>query len=269
MSIVDSPLSSVAFCWRIERPDGAGLALTSHDQDLVVGGIRFRAAPGILPSAIIRGSGLDPQSGDIAGALTSPALAEEDLVAGRWDGSRVRVFGVDWTDPDREQLGLGDGELGELSYDGTAFSAELRGPAERLRQPVCPETSAQCRAEFGSPECRVDLAGRIVRTSATGINGVEVSVDAELDDRFVFGRLRWLSGPLAGLDGMILSAAGGVVRLREPPGDAGQLPVRVELREGCDKLFATCTTRFDNAANFRGEPHLPGNDLLTRYSGGE
>ena len=33
------------------------------------------------------------------------------------------------------------------------------------------------------------------------------------------------------------------------------------------KLFATCRDRFANAQNFRGEPHLPGNDLLTRYPG--
>jgi len=42
---------------------------------------------------------------------------------------------------------------------------------------------------------------------------------------------------------------------------------RVELREGCDKRFETCRDRFSNAINFRGEPHLPGNDLLTRYPG--
>ncbi len=41
----------------------------------------------------------------------------------------------------------------------------------------------------------------------------------------------------------------------------------VELTEGCDRRFETCVARFANAANFRGEPHLPGNDLLTRYPG--
>ncbi len=43
---------------------------------------------------------------------------------------------------------------------------------------------------------------------------------------------------------------------------------RIALTEGCDKRFATCRTRFANSENFRGEPHLPGNDLLTRYPGG-
>ncbi|MEQ1538548.1 MAG: phage portal protein [Sphingorhabdus sp.] len=42
---------------------------------------------------------------------------------------------------------------------------------------------------------------------------------------------------------------------------------RIELVEGCDKTIATCSTRFSNAINFRGEPYLPGNDILTRYPG--
>jgi hypothetical protein len=42
---------------------------------------------------------------------------------------------------------------------------------------------------------------------------------------------------------------------------------RVEIREGCDKSFATCSARFANAANFRGEPHVPGGDVLTRFPG--
>jgi uncharacterized phage protein (TIGR02218 family) len=42
-------------------------------------------------------------------------------------------------------------------------------------------------------------------------------------------------------------------------------PIQVELSQGCDRRFATCRERFGNAVNFRGEPHLPGNDLLLRY----
>jgi uncharacterized phage protein (TIGR02218 family) len=34
---------------------------------------------------------------------------------------------------------------------------------------------------------------------------------------------------------------------------------------GCDKRFATCRDRFDNTANFRGFPHIPGNDFVVSY----
>ena len=47
----------------------------------------------------------------------------------------------------------------------------------------------------------------------------------------------------------------------------GALGALIELIEGCDKSLATCAARFGNAINFRGEPYLPGIDLLTRYPG--
>ena len=31
---------------------------------------------------------------------------------------------------------------------------------------------------------------------------------------------------------------------------------------GCDKQFATCQAKFANAVNFRGFPHMPGNDFV-------
>ena len=57
------------------------------------------------------------------------------------------------------------------------------------------------------------------------------------------------------------------VTLRAPPRFDGTGAL-VELTQGCDKLLATCAGRFGNAVNFRGEPWLPGIDLLTRYPGG-
>ncbi len=37
------------------------------------------------------------------------------------------------------------------------------------------------------------------------------------------------------------------------------------IRPGCDKSFATCRAKFDNAVNFRGFPHVPGTDQVLSY----
>jgi uncharacterized phage protein (TIGR02218 family) len=58
-----------------------------------------------------------------------------------------------------------------------------------------------------------------------------------------------------------------MLTLRESPSFEPAVGDLVEIREGCDKRLTTCAGRFANAANFRGEPHLPGIDLLTRYPG--
>jgi uncharacterized phage protein (TIGR02218 family) len=38
------------------------------------------------------------------------------------------------------------------------------------------------------------------------------------------------------------------------------------LTPGCDKSLATCRDRFANTVNFRGFPHMPGNDFLVRVA---
>jgi uncharacterized phage protein (TIGR02218 family) len=37
------------------------------------------------------------------------------------------------------------------------------------------------------------------------------------------------------------------------------------VNAGCDKRLATCRDRFANAVNFRGFPHIPGNDFVISY----
>jgi uncharacterized phage protein (TIGR02218 family) len=34
---------------------------------------------------------------------------------------------------------------------------------------------------------------------------------------------------------------------------------------GCDKQFPTCHDKFANVVNFRGFPHIPGNDFVISY----
>ena len=110
-------------------------------------------------------------------------------------------------------------------------------------------------------------AGRTVAATVVALGEGELTLDQSLDDRFVLGRLRYMSGANCGLSTVVLSVSGPVVRVRDFPRAVIDAGCRVELREGCDKRFATCVARFNNAVNFRGEPHLPGNDLLTRYPG--
>jgi uncharacterized phage protein (TIGR02218 family) len=133
---------------------------------------------------------------------------------------------------------------------------------------VAEQTSPGCRAELGDRRCRVDMAGRVrVSRVLAALTETIVIVAGAFGPNYVFGRLRWIGGSNSGLESTIVGTMGSRLILREPPPfpiAAGDL---IELREGCDKSFATCGTRFANAGNFRGEPHLPGMDLLTRYPG--
>lgn len=272
--------TTLAICWRIERRDGVAIGLTGHDRDLSIDGLIYRAAPGMVPSAIERSDGLEPDTMDAAGALVSGAITERDLLAGCWDGATVSVFAVDWSANDfggGDPVSLGTGTIGAIETKDGGFTAELSGPTARLAEPVVEETSAECRAELGDRRCRVAMRSRRRLARVSAWDGTNVTLDAPeiggdaVADAYGWGVLRWLEGPNCGLDSAVAQSTtgprGDTVTLRAPPPFAVSTGTLVRIEEGCDKTIATCITRFSNAANFRGEPYLPGFDLLTRYPG--
>ena len=262
-------LVTPAWCWRLSRRDGVTIGLTSHDRDVTVGGLLYRAAPGMKPSALETRDSLDMETMDLAGAVSSAAIAAGDLDAGRWDGAELELFVTDWTAPDAAPVTVARGTLGAIERRGAAFAAELQGVVQMLDRPVCPATSPSCRAMLGDRACRVDLAPRTHDRRVVAVAGRAVTLDAPpAAGTMAFGELLWMEGRNCGLSSPIIGQAGAVLHLAEAPPLPVEGPVRVRLTEGCDKQLATCRNRFGNAVNFRGEAHLPGNDLLTRYPGG-
>jgi uncharacterized phage protein (TIGR02218 family) len=262
-----SDLTTLAFLWRLERRDGVALGFTSHDRDLVRGGLRYRATPGLVPSAIERSDGFEADSVELSGALTSDALSPQDLAAGRWDGASLWLSAVDWRDPAATPMPMVRGQLGTVDVEDDRFSAELRGPTDVFDVPVVEETAPACRASLGDKRCRVDLAPLQVMATIVAASGADVTLSVTAyDGDYAFGSLRWIDGPNGGLSARIAANAGSTLSLREPPALPVTPGTRVMITQGCDRRFETCVTRFVNALNFRGEPHVPGNDLLTRYA---
>jgi uncharacterized phage protein (TIGR02218 family) len=258
-------LEGVATWWRIHRRDGVTLGFTSHDRDLWFDGVLHRGAPGMLPAAIRKSAELDPDSAEVQGALTHDSISAADLAAGRYDGARIEMGAVDWENLERATLY--HGSIGVVAEEGTGFTAELRSAKADLAIDPIPRTSPTCRARFGGPGCTLSLVRFTHEAQALAIDFAENRVQFDIADHALFasGELRWLDGPQAGLRiGVAAADTGGIVP-DTPLDPALETGLRAQLREGCDHRLATCHARFANAANFQGEPFLPGNDLLARY----
>lgn len=266
---LDRAVTSSAYLWRLERVDGVALGFTSHDRDLVIDAFRYRAVPGMVPSTIALSDSLEVDNVEIAGVMTNAAITEADLEAGRWDGARLYISLVDWQQPEAEALPLICGEFGEITRSGESFTVEMLGAASFLDEPVAPVTSPTCRAEFGDRQCKLGLHRFQMEGAVVSASGEEIAIAALADSAadYIFGSLRFLDGPNCGLSHAIVDGQDNKVRLADPPTGPVAEGTRVMLTQGCNKNFATCRDRFANAVNFRGEPYLPGNDLLTRYPG--
>ncbi|WP_279357852.1 DUF2163 domain-containing protein [Methylobacterium indicum] len=270
-----SGVTTLCQCWIVTRSDGLRLGFTDHDEDLVVDGVTCSAESGATGTAVEQGTGLAADSLEIVGALTSGRLAESELARGLFDGAAVAVWRVDWASPADRVLVL-SGTVGEVSRGPTAFTAEVRGLADRLNQPRGRVYQRSCDALLGDARCGINAGAAAIRGAGTvatvrSARSVTASgLSAYVSRWFEAGRLVWTSGANAGaaVEVRAHGLSGGLASLDlwEPmpapinPGDTFQVVA------GCDKSLASCRDKFANVLNFRGFPDLPGNDYAVAYA---
>ncbi|OYX12459.1 MAG: beta tubulin [Rhizobiales bacterium 32-66-8] len=268
-ALLQEGATTLAHGWRLSRRDGVVLGFTDHDRDLVLAGLRFHAASGIAGSESAQELGLAVSGAELSGALSAEILSEADLSAGRFDGAMIDHLLIDWTSPETHLL-LRRAQLGEVRREGGAFTVELRALSDALGQTRGRLFGALCDADLGDARCGVSLADHAATGTVTAVAGALQIAIAGLGDApdgsFTQGRLAFTSGANAGLAVEVKRHAradsGGILDLWQRPPEAVAAGDGVRLTAGCDKRFSTCRDRFANALNFRGCPHMPGNDFV-------
>jgi len=268
-----------ARAWALERADGVVLGFTDHDRDLAFDGIEFRARTGMTARALVQTTGLSVDNTEAAGALSDAGLTEGDILAGRYDGARLTIWEVDWAAHESRRM-LFRGSLGEITRAGGAFRVELRGLSEALSQGGGRVFGAVCPAMLGDEACGVDLsvpgfsveAGLLAVAEGGAVLDLPLLEDFELG-WFAQGRVLFLDGPAEEMAGFVRreERSGGLRRLIlwAAPGIVPRAGDRLRLEAGCDKRFQTCRLKFANQANFRGFPHVPGDDWLLAVPKGD
>lgn len=271
---LDQRATTFCHCWRIARHDGIVLGFTDHDRDLAFNGVVFRANTGLSASEAESTLGFAVTTTETAGALSDESLAEKDLINGLFDGASVEVWLVDWSNVEDRTL-LDVASIGEVRRGEHAFSAELRSSAHVFDQPQGRTFQRGCDADLGDARCKVAIAGYsitgVIVAAAGGVLRLNLA-SAASTGYFNGGALRFLQGDNAGATFVIKShrqetGAQAAIELWSHPGSAVGPGDSVALTAGCDKTSTTCTAKFGNIVNFRGFPHMPGNDQIIAYPG--
>ncbi|MBL0936171.1 MAG: DUF2163 domain-containing protein [Rhizobiaceae bacterium] len=256
--------TTVCFCWRVTRRDGTALGFTDHDRALSFDGTVFEPQSGFSQSEAQSSLGLAVDTAEIEGALSSARLSEDEIDAGLFDGAKVETFRVDWNAPDGAEL-IRISAIGKIIRRDGALVAELESLVRNLDRPAGRYLRRSCDAELGDARCGVALAGfaaagTIVSRAGTGTY-VVAGLDAFADGWFgggkltTEGRAHRVTAHRRGTEGVLMSLEGGDLA----PGRS------FTITAGCDKAFSTCRDKFANSLNFRGFPHLPGNDVAYGY----
>ena len=272
---LDSGATTLCHCWRLETAAGEIFGFTDHDRDLLVGGVSFEAQAGFTASEIESSLGLAVDNLEAAGALNSARLSETRLKTGDFDNAGVEIWRVNWQDTAQRIL-LRKGNLGEVSFGGPGFTAEVRGLAHLLNQPKGRLYQFGCDAVLGDSRCGVDLTlaafrGAGIVASAEENRRFIVTGLASYDDAwFSRGTLEWTSGANIGRGGEVKFHRKSTSEIAVELWRETAMPVATGdtflIRAGCDKQFTTCKAKFANAVNYRGFPQIPGDDFVLSYA---
>jgi len=280
---------TMALCWKLTRRDGEVMAFTSHDRPLLIDGLTY------TPTGAFDASRTDSESrlqGGITEAGGSPSLGDialPGLVAGLYDGAEIELFEVDWRKPAAWRRALSKGSVGTVKANDVDFSLELRGVGHKLTQPKGRVYQPLCDAVFGDARCTVDKAAlkKTAQITALGLPGLAIGNDRQValgpggglaaeassqsfstnlgiqNGEMNNGTIKFLTGNAKDLPpaDVKLSYITGLIVLKSP------LPVSLAVGDsfdifpGCDKTLATCAG-YDNAANYRGFPYVPGSGQI-------
>ena len=260
---IASTATTMAVCWRVTRVDGQVFGFTSHDEDLVVDGITYVATRGISRTALEGSTKLQASNIEVKGVLHSAAITEQDLRAGLWDHADVRIFEINWADLSMGTLKQLRGWLGEVTIEGDAYRAELRGMADRLNKSIGEIVGPSCAALLGDARCKQALGDYTTTGTVTAVVDDRREFDTDLAtatvrltpssvgappaDYFAAGLLTWDTGANAGRRMEVKTNGGdGRVTLQlqmvgsVTPGDT------FTIVTGCMKSREVCAEKFGN-----------------------
>jgi uncharacterized phage protein (TIGR02218 family) len=272
---LDSGTTTLCHCWKIATVGGDIMGFTDHDRDLVFDGVTFEAQAGFNASEIESSLGLSIDNLDASGALSSERLSEARLKAGDLDNAAVEVWRVNWQDVSQRIL-LRKGHLGEVTHGGLGFTAEVRGLAHLLNQPKGRVFQFGCDAVLGDARCGVNLETAAFRSAGSVISAEEnrwlivAGLDTYEDNWFARGTLSWTTGAnmgrLAEVKFRRQSGTQVLVELWQEMPEPVAAGDGFLIRAGCDKQLSTCQAKFGNVVNYRGFPHIPGDDFVLSYA---
>lgn len=271
---LQSTATTLCYCWRLTRRDGTVMGFTDHDRPLTVDGTLFEPQAGFTASEARTALGLGIDSAEVDGALSSDRVSETDIADGLYDGATVETLIVNWRAA-AEFAVLQRATVAKITRIDNRFVAELEGPGRALDFVRGRTIQRHCSAELGDARCKVNLAAAEFRGSGevVQLSGHDTIVVAGLDgfDQgwFANGVLTWTSGARAGQAERVIDfrheAIGTILVIWPAVASQPQPGDQFSIVAGCDKSFATCKAKFSNSLNFRGFPHLPGNDSAYSY----
>lgn len=266
-SVLGDKVKRLANCWAVQRTDGVGIKVTDHNARLTVEAHHYHPASAVSSSALQRIANLRDKNQEVGGAITTDYITDADLRAGKYRDALVIQMLVDWAQPSAGPFYKSYFWVTSVEYDEEVWKVQLTGLSSKLLKPIGRVYNRLCDANLFDARCKLSPTSHTTSGEVTALASDSGGFGSDLsqaDDYWNEGEVHWTSGNNAGLRMEVETFldASGFVQLYLPMGSLIQMGDEFTIMRGCNKDFPTCRDRYNNIANFRGFPYIPGNDRL-------
>lgn len=269
IALLDSGKFFMADLYDFVTVGGTHYRYTSADIDLAWNGNTYSSKGLRLKRSrtrIVRGLEVDtlditvnPTSADLIGGV--PFL--QALGTGALDGAEVtlyRAYMETWGDTTPGALWMFSGKISEVSMSRTEANLKVKSDLELLNiqmprnlyQPGCIHTLYDTGCTLSQAGFGVNNTAQAGSTKTSIVNSL-----AQASGYFDQGKLVWNTGANAGVTRTVKSYVPGTLALALPLPYTPAAGDTFTVYPGCDKQQSTCTSKFNNLANFRAYPYIP------------
>lgn len=255
--------TSLCRLWTVTRTDGTIFRFTDCDRPVVYSGNTYRSDLTFTTSAIfLAASFANAQNVTMLVMTGDDGISQDDMRQRRFLAATCLVEVINYRDTSHGTMVLFAGTVGrqEMSDKKMARIEFLPKSASAAGAFGAEVYSAPCRNSFGDANCTKDLEALKASFTLTVVSGsvlTAVAFNGQPLNYWALGFIKWSTGNNVGLITQVASSTGSTVTIVEIPGKAIQVGDTGVIKPGCDHLIETCFAKWNNVANFRGEPDVP------------
>ena len=266
---LNSQVSSLAKCWRIIGKMGNEICITEHDEDIIALGKIFKSNNAFNATNLDLQNLPNANRGAIEGAVSIDGITENDILLGRFENAQILLFLIDWQMP-QYFVQIWQGIIGDIKLNGQVFEFELSGLESQLNKNLGRKFSRICDADFGDAKCTINIenyaqSGNVIEN----ISPIQLKANFAIApdfENYKNGKLKFTSGTMQNVEFPIssieTSGSSYLINFKGQIAQKYNIGDQIKIYQSCDKNFATCKARFNNGANFRGCPHMPGESII-------
>ncbi len=251
--------------WTIKRQDGVVIRVTDHDVDIEYNGKTYLSSGALDPSEAGQKSGLNSLDMDVLGAIDNDIFLESEILCGMFENAQIEHIRYDWK-RSKTIMTVFTGRIGSIRHSNSQFQFDLCSSFDKIGGVYGRSYQKTCHARFCDKACGLNAKDFETRTKLIRVEGQLIYVEKCSDpERFVHGILTFCErvGETAncGIEQVSQHAEELQIKIRSPLRLFPKSGEAIALLAGCDKRFESCIG-FDNAVNFQGFPHMPGEVIL-------